>query len=347
METAGEQETGFTEVEHCWISMADGVRLSARLWLPKGCEVDPAPAILEYIPYRKADMVRQRDERNHDVFAEAGYACIRVDMRGSGNSEGVMEDMYTEDELDDATAAIEWIASQPWCNGNVGMMGTSWGGTASLQAATRRPHALKAVIAVCATDNRYEDDIHHMGGFVLTDSVEWGATLPAILALPPDPKQVGDSWREIWTARLEKMTCPLAHWIKEDVCNLYWQWGSVSHQNKVTTCPVLMVGGWADRYSNTVMNYVRDNPETSWGIVGPWGHHYPSVACPQPGIDFQKEAICWWDHWLRDIDNGTDQVPKLRLWMQEFQSPGDKIQERSGSWITESEWPGQNVHPVE
>ena len=111
-----------TEIEHCWIEMPDGVRLAARLWLPDG--VGAMPAILEYIPYRKRDMVRARDERNHPFFAANGYACLRVDMRGSGDSEGVMPDMYADAELEDAPA-IDWIARY-WCNGNVGMFGTSW-----------------------------------------------------------------------------------------------------------------------------------------------------------------------------------------------------------------------------
>jgi len=116
--------------------------------------VQPVPAILEYIPYRKRDLVRARDERNHPYFVRKGYACVRVDMRGSGDSEGLMNDMYSAEELDDAVAVIDWIAAQPWCNGAVGMMGTSWGGTSALRAGSRLPAQLKAVIAVCATIDR-------------------------------------------------------------------------------------------------------------------------------------------------------------------------------------------------
>ena len=181
--------------------MPDGVRLAARLWIPRGALNAPVPAIFEYIPYRKADMVRARDERNHPFFAAHGYGSVRVDMRGSGDSEGRMPDMYAENELSDARAVIDWLAAQPWCNGRVGMFGTSWGGTAGLQAGVDAPEALKAVIAVCATHDRFEDDIHHKGGCLLTDTFEWGATLPAILALPPS-RNVGEDWRERWEARL-------------------------------------------------------------------------------------------------------------------------------------------------
>ena len=332
-----------TSIEHQWISLADGVRLSARIWLPAQAENQSVPAVLEYIPYRKRDMVRLRDERNHPYFAAHGYACVRVDMRGSGDSEGCMEDMYTAHELDDAIDVIEWIASQDWCNGDVGMMGTSWGGTSSLQAASRRPPALKAVIAVCATNNRFDDDIHHMGGCLLTDTVEWGATLPAILASPPDPDSVGSEWRDIWMRRLEKLTFPLQHWVKHETRDDYWRWGSVDENADAIACPVLMIGGWADRYSNTVMNFIEHSHQRCWGIVGAWGHHYPDQANPAPGIGFQQEALRWWDHWLRGVDNRIDTEARLRVWMQDYVTPCDAISTRPGRWIAEANWPSKNI----
>ena len=332
------------EIEHCWIPMPDGVRLSARLWLPVLPDNAPAPAILEYIPYRKRDMVRLRDERNHPVFARHGYACVRVDMRGSGDSEGLMTDMYGEDELDDAIRIIEWIAGQTWCSGAVGMMGTSWGGTSALQAAARRPIALKAIIAVCATNNRYEDDIHHMGGCLLTDSVEWGVTLPVILASPPDPETVGPGWRELWMERLENLSFPLENWVKHEIKDDYWRWGAVSEKPDAITCPVLMIGGWVDRYSNTVMNLLAQSHHLCWGIVGPWGHHYPDQGNPGPAIGFQQEALRWWGHWLRSEDNGIESESRLRVWRHSYCPPQDKLAARPGRWIAEQEWPSQNIY---
>ncbi len=331
------------EVEHCWIPLADGVRLSARLWLPVVPEGVTVPAILEYIPYRKRDLVRRRDERNHPFFARHGYASVRVDMRGSGDSEGVMTDMYSAAELDDALQVIAWIARQGWCDGKVGMMGTSWGGTSSLQAAARRPPELRAIIAVCATDNRFDDDIHHMGGCLLTDTVEWGATLPAILALPPDPDTVGPDWRAIWLERLEAAAFPLEAWIRHETRDAYWQWGSVDETPDAIDCPLLAIGGWVDRYSNTVMNLLRRSGDRAWGIVGPWGHHYPDQASPGPGIGFQQEALRWWDRWLKGVENGVDREPRLRVWMQDYQPPSKTIQQRAGRWIGEDRWPSATI----
>ncbi|MEM7173296.1 MAG: CocE/NonD family hydrolase [Pseudomonadota bacterium] len=334
------------EIEHLWISMPDGVKLSARLWLPAGAEAEPVPALFEYIPYRKADMVRARDERNHPYFAAHGYACLRIDMRGSGDSEGHMPDMYSAEELTDARHVIEWISRQTWCNGSVGMFGTSWGGTAGLQAAIDGPAALKTVIAVCATHDRYEDDIHHKGGLLLTDSIEWGATLPAILAMPPTVTAMGRGWRRAWQDRLNDLTFPLENWVREEERSPYWQRGSIALQADRISCPVLAVGGWSDRYSNSVMSLIESCPGKVWGIVGPWGHHYPDVGHPGPAMGFQQEALRWWDFWMRGQgSDGRPQVgcghdgdlardwPRLRAWVREFDPPSQVLNQRNGHWV--------------
>ena len=99
------------------VPMPDGCRLSARVWMPEEASEKPFPAIMEYIPYRKRDGTIGRDEIMHKYFAGRGYAVVRLDMRGSGESQGLMADEYTQVELDDAVAAIAWIAAQPWCDG--------------------------------------------------------------------------------------------------------------------------------------------------------------------------------------------------------------------------------------
>ncbi|MBI1386634.1 MAG: CocE/NonD family hydrolase [Rhizobiales bacterium] len=332
-------------VEHVNIEMPDGTRLSARLWLPQTAWSQPVPAVFEYIPYRKRDMVRARDERNHPWLAARGLACLRVDMRGSGDSAGLMDDMYAPAELADARNVIEWIAAQPWCNGSVGMFGTSWGGTASLQASIDAPDALKAVIAVCATHDRYEDDIHHMGGCLLTDSIEWGTTLPAILASPPDSATFGAGWREEWQRRLDELAFPLETWVREEARGAYWRFGSVRFDCERISCPVLAVGGWSDRYSNSVMSLVQARPDLAWGVVGAWGHHYPDQGHPGPAIGFQELMLEWWRHWLDPQPKQVLDWPKLRCWLCEYDPPADVVDTRRGAWI-ESGPPSEETHPV-
>ncbi len=310
--------------------MPDGIRLSARIWLPEG---GPSPAIFEYIPYRKRDMVRARDERNHPYFASHGYACLRVDMRGSGDSEGVMPDMYDPRELDDVRCVIDWIAAQPWCDGRVGMFGTSWGGTAALQAAIDAPRPLQAVIANCATIDRFEDDIHWMGGCLLTDSLEWGATLAAILACPPDRATLGDAWMDLWKSRLENLSFPFERWARNDTRGQYWRHGSVRFDRDRLACPILAIGGWSDPYSNSVMRLVRARPDLCRGIVGPWGHHYPDQGEPGPAIGFQDVALKWWDRWLKSQDRSGADSPSLQLWRREFDPPQKRLSARKGEWV--------------
>ena len=172
----------------------------------------PVPAILEYIPYRKRDGTAERDALNHPYVASHGYACVRVDMRGSGDSEGILRGEYLKQEQDDALEVLQWITAQDWCSGSIGMIGISWGGFNGLQVAARRPSELKAVISLCSTDDRYADDVHYMGGCLLVDNFTWGATMFSITPTPPDPALVGDKWRDMWMERLEAGGNFMAEW---------------------------------------------------------------------------------------------------------------------------------------
>ncbi|MFB1036432.1 MAG: CocE/NonD family hydrolase, partial [Sinobacterium sp.] len=200
-------------IEHCWIPMADGIRLSARIWIPEDAETKPVPAIFEYIPYRKRDSVRLRDETMHPYFASHGYACIRVDIRGSGDSEGLLTDEYLQQELNDGVTVIEWLEKQPWCDGRIGMYGISWGGFNGLQIAAMQPPQLKAIVSVCSTDDRYADDVHYMGGCLLGDNLSWASTMFAYNSLPPDPEIVGEKWRDMWFERLKGSGLWLHTWL--------------------------------------------------------------------------------------------------------------------------------------
>src|SRR5690242_13008433 len=289
-------------VEHFWITLKDGVRLSARMWLPDDAETNPVPAILEYIPYRKRDGTRGRDEPMHHYFAGHGYASIRVDLRGSGESDGLLEDEYLQLELDDGVEVIAWIAAQKWCNGSVGMMGKSWGGFNCLQVAALRPKPLKAVLSVCSTDDRYADDIHYMGGCLLNDNLWWGAIMLAYQARPQDPAIAGEGWRADWLDRLDRLPFFPALWAAHQRRDDYWRHGSICEDFSAITCPVFAVGGWADAYTNAIPRLLEGLTVPRLGLIGPWAHIYPQDGSPGPAIGFLQEATRWWDHWLKDED---------------------------------------------
>jgi uncharacterized protein len=329
--------------ETIWIPMADGTRLAGRLWLPEDAEQHPVPAILEYIPYRRRDGTRDGDELTHPYLAGHGYACLRLDIRGSGDSEGVIHDEYSKQEQDDAVEAIAWLAAQPWCTGKVGMMGISWGGFNSLQVAQRRPPALAAIVTCCSTDDRYADDMHYMGGAHMTGNLEWGSSFFAIMGRSPDPLIVGERWRETWQARLAAVTPYYARWLRHQCRDDYWKHGSVSEDIGAITCAVLAVGGWADGYSNAVFRLLRSLKCPKLGIVGPWGHKYPHHGVPGPAIGFLTESLRWWDHWLKGRETGIMGEPMLRAYVQDSLPPASHYDQRPGHWAGEPAWPSENI----
>ena len=204
----------FSIIENEWITLPDGRRLSARIWLPERAENSPVPAVLEYLPYRKRDGTAPRDESTYPSFARAGYAGVRVDIAGTGESDGEWDDEYSQQEMDDGLAVIDWITQQPWCNGKLGMMGISWGGFNSLQIAALRPEALKAVIAIGTTVDRYNDDIHYKNGCLLYSNFSWASVMLCYASRPPDPELVGDRWKDMWLNRLNTQPYPLETWLQ-------------------------------------------------------------------------------------------------------------------------------------
>ncbi len=332
-----------TEIENSWIPLPDGCRLAARIWLPEDAESSPVPAIIEYIPYRKRDNTRWRDEPMHRYFAGHGYASVRIDVRGSGESDGLLLDEYLEQEQEDGLAAIRWIAEQPWCTGAVGMMGLSWGGFNSLQIAALRPPQLKAVIAVCAADDRYTDDAHYMGGCLLNENLIWGSLLFTLNALPPDPELVGERWREMWRERLEATPLFPEIWLKHQRHDEYWKRGSVGVDPSRIACPVYAISGWADGYTNAVPRLLARLNVPRKGLVGPWAHVYPHEGVPGPAIGFLQEALRWWDRWLKGAYTGIMDEPMYRVWMQESVEPRPQYDHRPGRWVAESGWPSERI----
>lgn len=328
--------------ETVWITLSDGCRLAARLWLPPE-GTGPVPAILEYLPYRRRDRHRGDDAILHPAFAAAGYAAVRVDMRGAGDSDGTMTDEYTAREWDDAVEVIDWIARQDWCSGAVGMIGLSWSGFNSLQVAAKAPAPLKAIVTTCASDDRYADDMHYMGGCLLNDNLQYGATLFTWLATPPDPAIVGERWRDMWLERLEVVEPPAARWMRHSDRDAYWRSGSVCEDYRAIKAAVLAVGGWADGYTNAVLRLLEGLPGPRKGLIGPWGHAFPHVATPGPRIDFLGYVLRWWDHWLKGRDTGIMDEPMLTVWMQESEPPRPRYTERRGRWIAERIWPSPQV----
>jgi len=343
MKTIDQFPRPIREIENAWITLADGCRLAARIWLPEDAERDPVPAILEYLPYRKRDGTAVRDQLTHPYFAGHGYASIRVDMRGNGESDGLMQDEYLKQEQDDALEVIDWIAGQPWCTGKVGMIGISWGGFNGLQVAMRRPKPLKAVVSICSTVDRYADDIHYKGGCQLAENLGWSSTMFAYSSRPPDPALVGERWREIWRERLEKEPLLIDNWLGHQRRDEFWKHGSLCEDYGSVEAAVLAVGGWGDAYRNAPLQLVEKLKAPCKAIIGPWLHKYPHFAVPGPAIGFLQECLRWWDQWLKGIDTGVMREPAVRAYLQDSVPAKTFYKERPGRWIAEPAWPSPNI----
>jgi putative CocE/NonD family hydrolase len=337
-----------TTHEDVLIPLPDGTRLYARVWRPLTDE--PVPALLEYLPYRLTDWTAPRDWQRHPWYAGHGYASVRVDVRGHGNSEGMPADEYADVELADGVEVVNWLASQPWCTGKVGMFGISWGGFNSLQIAALAPEPLKAIVTVCSADDRYDNDVHYMGGSVLAvDMHAWAATMLAFVSRPPDPVHVGEvMWRDMWVKRLEAVDPFLHTWLGHQTRDAYWRHGSVCEDYGAIRAAVLAVGGWHDPYRDTVLRLAENlPPDRGRGVIGPWSHQYPDRGLPPgPAIGFLQETLRWWDHWLRGTETGVMSQPLLRSYVMDAHPPATTYPTLPGRWVGDPAWPSPSVTPV-
>lgn len=335
----------FTVIENHWITLADGTRLAARIWMPDNAAADPVPAVFEFLPYRKRDGTSPRDESTYPVFAAAGIAGVRVDIRGSGESDGVIDGEYTELELANACELIAWIAAQPWSNGNVGMMGISWGGFNSLQVAALKPQALKAVISIASTTDRYNDDIHYKNGCHLSAQLSWAGTMQAYQSRAPDPALVGERWKDMWLERLENEPFFMREWLSHQRRDNFWRHGSICENFGGYTVPTLVIAGWADGYRNTPFKTIEGVAGPAKALIGPWIHKYPHFAWPKPRTDFHAEAIAWWNHWLRGEENGAEALPNMRAFIQDGPKPSRWRTSDPGFWVAKDEWTTPSMRP--
>jgi uncharacterized protein len=334
------------EYENVWIPLPDGNRLAARIWRPLSSDHEPVPAILEYIPYRKRDLTSVRDSIAHPYLAGHGFACVRVDLRGSGESDGVLTDEYLEQEQRDAEDVLAWIAEQPWCDGHTGMLGISWGGFAALQVAARRPPSLGAICVASCTDDRFADDMHFMRGCMLSDNLAESGTMFAYSTCPPDPALTGDRWRRMWLDRLAAARPWVAEWLRHQRRDDYWRHASICENYAAIQVPVFASSGWADGYSNAVLRLMEGLRVPRKGLIGPWSHKYPHLGAPGPAIGYLQEVVRWFDRWLRgsrDQSGDAAEEPVLRTWMQDSVPPSTSYEQRPGRWVGEREWPSPTI----
>jgi putative CocE/NonD family hydrolase len=324
--------------EDLFIHTPDGVRLAVTLFLPDGD--GPWPALLEALPYRKDDLTASYREEYHRLADEFGYAVCRLDVRGTGSSEGMPIDEYTPQEHEDIELVIAWLAGREWSNGRVGMYGTSWSGFNSLQVAMRRPPALKAICSVFASDDRYADDVHYFGGALKQlDLVDWPTYMEASNVLPPDPRVFGEGWREEWRRRFEEYEPWTLNWLQHQTYDDYWKHGSLREDYGAIEAATMLVTGWADGYTNIALRGFTALRCPKRLLAGPWAHASTETSRPGPNIDLVPETARWWDRWLKGIDNGVDRDPPIVVFVRRPTPPAHDLPVLRGEWRFEPGWP--------
>lgn len=322
-------------LRHVRIPARDGIRLAADVYLPD--DTTPVPAVIQYQPYRKDDLVGTGPWQQR--LPEAGYAFVQLDVRGSGASEGVSTDEYLPVEQTDGYDAVEWIARQPWCDGQVNFWGSSYSGFSGLQVASHQPPSLRTVMTMYFTDDRYTDDCHYRGGLLgmYYDAGSYANLMVAMNAMPPDAGL--DDWARIWDQHIAGQRPYQLNWLAEPVDGPYWRAASPGARVDRITVPVLMIGGWRDGYPNPPFRLFAALSGPKKLVIGPWNHFGPDIALPGPRIDHYREVIRWLDHWCKGRPTGVLDEAPITVFMQRPQAPVVDRLDSEGSWRGEAAWP--------
>jgi putative CocE/NonD family hydrolase len=323
------------EITQAWIPLSDGVRLAADIFWPAGAaEGDRFPVLLEYLPYRKGES-RDRNYSMYSHFLEHGYVVARVDIRGTGNSEGkTIPYEYSDIELDDGEEVIDWLSHQDWSTGNVGMFGISWGGFNSIQMAVRNPPALKAFVAVMATEYLFLEDVHYMDGIMHSDS--WMMSHDLYNAMPGAPDFVLD---DTWLKNRFNAKPSVYEYMRQQRDGPFWDRASARGKYDRIKVPGYHIGGWYDGYRNSLLRMLEHVDAPVKAMIGPWDHYFPHNAWPQPRVEWRHEAVRWFDQWLRGKDTGVLDEPNLAVYVRNYYPPDPVIEKVPGHWRWEDGWP--------
>ena len=323
--------------------MQDNIRLAADIYWPTGYRKgDVYPVLLEYIPYRK-DESRGRNYPLYSYFLDNDYIVARVDIRGTGNSEGkVIPNEYSDIELDDGEEVIGWLANQSWSNGKVGMFGISWGGFNSIQMAMRNPPALKAFVAVMATEYLYEEDVHYIDGIMVAGD-SWMMSNDLYNSLPGAPDFIMD---EQWYEDRFDVEPSVYKYMRQQRDGPFWDRASAKNKYHLIKVPGYHIGGWYDGYRNSLPRMVENVSAPVKAMIGPWDHDYPHDAALKPQVEWRHEAVRWFDQFLKQKNTGILDEPKFAIYMRDYHEPDDSIEYIPGYWRWEDEWPPKNTEKL-
>ena len=326
---------GDVQIKEILIPMKDGIKLAADLYVPINLKNNERlPVILEYLPYRKDESRPSRLDTFH-YFVKRGYIVARVDIRGTGRSEGKLVDgEYSEREQLDGLQVIDWLSKQHFSNGNIAMLGISWGGFNGLHMAMLHPPALKTIISLMSTDDIYEDDVHFIDGMHHIDTYELMMDIDNIIPGSPD-FDIGGSY---FSDRFD--TAPwLLKYKKQQVDGPFWNRASLNTDYSLIDIPVFVIGGYYDGYRDIVPRMAQNADVPYKALLGPWNHTFPHNAYPEPAIEWREMAVRWLDHWMKGKDTGILNEPSVYYYQRDWHEPGEDLTNIPGRWYTSAQWP--------
>lgn len=339
--------------ESRYVEMRDGVNLAVDIIRPALKEKivnAPLPVILTYTRYRRAfqhegKIISSADRPDSQLLLKHGYIIAVVDVRGSGASFGKWMGIFTKEETQDAYEIIEWLAAQPWCDGNVGMTGGSYLGITQLMAAAKHPPHLKALFPAVALFDIYT--LAYPGGVFQDDIVKKWSDLTVLLdtkalAAPVDDDKDGTLLNKAVEEHLSNRTLfdifsQLEYRNSTDAATNtlpYYEWqpaGFVKEINK-SGIPIYLWCGWFDSFTRAGFLMYRNFHVPRKITMGPWPH---SPRTPEHAVDLLKlasiEQLRWFDRWLKGIKNGIMGEPPIHY---RKMKPANQ-----GEWATADRWP--------
>jgi len=322
-------------IETSWLTMKDGVRLSVTFFKPVPRKSgEEFPVLFEFLPYRKEDSFYLRDYPLYSYFVRHGFIMAKVDIRGTGSSEGALPPReYSEQELDDAVEIIDLLSKLPESNGRVGMWGISWGGFNAIQVAMRQPPALKAILALDASDDLFHDDVHYIDGAYHVDAYELSIDHDNGLPQSPDYKLDEAYFQDRFNAYPWFFI-----YLKQQTDGDFWRKNSLRWQYDKIRIPTYLIGGLLDGYRDSVPRMLAHMKVPVKGVIGPWTHAWPDNGLPGPNYEWRYEAVRWWDYWLKDRNTGVLEDPRFIIFVREGHGPDADLQTTPGHWIC-ADWP--------
>lgn len=322
-------------LENSTLTMRDGVKLAVTYYRPTAKTVgEKFPVLMEMVPYRKDDFFALGDYEYGSYFAKHGYVLARVDVRGTGGSDGkIPVSEYSQAEISDAEELISQFSTMPWSNGKVGMYGISWSAFNALMTAHRKPPALKAIIAAHGSTDLFYNDVHYIDGALHID--QYAHQIDTDNAMPQSPDYRIDE--AYFRDRFDQEPW-IFTWLRQQQDGDFWRQESVKYKAPLEV-PAYLIGGLLDGYRDFVLDVAQTSKAPIIAEIGPWNHAWPEYGEPGPNYEWRQKALRWWDYWLKGIDNGILDEPRWTTFMRTGHAPATDLETVPGFWRCDKQWP--------